>query len=41
MNEPSMMLINLSLEQWIAFVGFAITTVAFAVWVTTLLRRKK
>ncbi|MGH6948825.1 MAG: hypothetical protein ACREDZ_15960 [Kiloniellales bacterium] len=41
MNEPSMMLIDLSLEQWIAFVGFAIATIGFAVWIAALVRSKK
>jgi hypothetical protein len=41
MHEPGVMLLDLSLEQWIAFIGFAIATIGFFIWVADLARRKK
>ena len=39
MDEPSFMLLELSLPQWIAFIGFAIATIGFFVWVAVLWKK--
>jgi hypothetical protein len=41
MHEPGVMLVDLSIEQWIAFIGFAVFTIGFFIWVADLARRKK
>jgi hypothetical protein len=40
MHEPSALMIELSVYQWIAFIGFVIATIGFFVWVADLVRRK-
>ena len=34
------MLLDVSIPQWIAFIGFAIATVGFFIWVAVLARKK-
>lgn len=41
MDERALMLLDVSVPQWIAFVGFVIATIGFFVWVAALVRRKK
>jgi hypothetical protein len=41
MDERNLMLLELSIPQWIAFIGFAIATVGFFIWVVTLARKRK
>lgn len=40
MHEPSALLIELSIPQWIAIIGFTIATIGFFVWVADLVRKK-
>jgi len=40
MHEPGVMLVELSVEQWIAFVGFVVFTIGFFIWVAKLVRNK-
>ena len=40
MNEGLFLTLELSIPQWIAFISFAIATVAFFVWVWVLSRKK-
>jgi len=40
MDERTFMLLDVSVPQWIAFIGFAIATVGFFVWVAVLARKK-
>jgi len=39
MDERSFMLLELSIPQWIAFIGFVIATVGFFVWVAVLWKK--
>jgi hypothetical protein len=41
MHEPGVMLVDLSIEQWVAFIGFVIATIGFFIWVADLVRKKK
>ena len=40
MDERSFMLLDVSIPQWIAFIGFAIATIGFFVWVAMLAWKK-
>ena len=40
MHEPGVMLVDMSVEQWIAFVGFVVFTIGFFIWVAKLVRNK-
>ena len=40
MDERPFMLLDVSIPQWIAFIGFAIATVAFFIWVAVLRWKK-
>jgi hypothetical protein len=40
MHEPSALMIELSIPQWIAIIGFTIATIGFFIWVADLVRRK-
>jgi len=39
MDERPFMLLELSIPQWIAFIGFAVATVGFFVWVAVLWKK--
>jgi hypothetical protein len=41
MDERNVMLLELSIPQWVVFIGFAIATIAFFIWVITLARKRK
>ena len=41
MDERTFMLLDVSVPQWIAFVGFAIATIGFFLWVAALMRKKR
>jgi hypothetical protein len=34
--EPGITMLDLSVPQWLAFIGFGIATIAFAIWVLAL-----
>jgi len=40
MHEPGVMSVDMSVEQWIAFVGFVVFTIGFFIWVAKLVRNK-
>lgn len=41
MDERSFLLLDdVSVQQWIAFIGFTIATIGFFVWVAILARKK-
>jgi len=37
--EPAVTMVELSPSQWIAFIGFAIFTIGFFIWVARLARK--
>ena len=39
MDERPFMLLDVSLPQWIAFIGFVIATIGFFVWVAVLWKK--
>lgn len=39
MDERPLMLLELSIPQWIAFIGFVIATIGFFVWVAVLWKK--
>lgn len=41
MDERTFMLLDVSIPQWIAFIGFVIATIGFFIWVAALARKKK
>jgi len=40
MDERPFMLLDVSVQQWIAFIGFGIATIGFFIWVALLARKK-
>jgi hypothetical protein len=41
MDERNVMLLELSIPQWIAFIGFVIATIGFYIWIIMLARKRK